>query len=250
MTNRVQLKTHLQASAEVGHLVFTRCEKTEEDETVFNVAGVIGDDWDGLSAQQMVPEIQATRTGNIRLRMNTPGGFVNDALDIHNALISFPGKVIVDIVAEAWSAGTIMSAAGDTTRIALGARFGVHRSWNGSFILGNAEEMRSQIKQAMANIEMLEALDLEIAEVLAKRSGKSVKEVHDLMIGPDGVDGTEFVGRAAVDAGFADELIPPKDKTASRAELHRKRLQQASINIASAQLNGRAGLHWTETLTK
>lgn len=185
-------------------LGFTLTE--QEEEAVINVAGVIGSEWDGLDAATMVQNIQQIDMP-ITLRLNTPGGMFFEAVDIYDALVEHPHPVRADIVSEAWSCGTILAAAADKVRIRPWAKYGLHRAWSGILMMGNEEEIRSQLAEADAIIGTLQKLDVQIAQMIAERSGNSLKEVHDWMVGPAGCDGTEFVGQEAVDAGFADELI-------------------------------------------
>jgi ATP-dependent Clp protease, protease subunit len=229
-------RADLKNSAVDQQLGFVRSE-SESGETVFNVVGVIGDAWDGLSAGQMVEEVQGIK-GDIRMRLNTPGGLVCDALDVHDALMEHSGKVTADIVAQAWSAGTILAAAADEVRIRPAAKYGVHRCWQGLLMVGNAEDLRNGMNQLQADIESLEKLDIEIAKMLADRSGNSIDAVMEWMIGREGVDGTEFVGQEAVDVGFADSLIqtqkatkptPDEYKAAARARM----LRLAQVRIAA-----------------
>lgn len=248
-TGRQRLRCHRLSpkfAFDGARLCFTKCQKDDEaSETVFNVSGVIGDSWEGLSSQQMVPEIMNTK-GDIRLRLNTPGGFVNDALDVYDALMSHPHKVTGDIVAEAWSAGTILCAGCDEVRIAPAAKYGVHRAWGGALNIGNSEELQQQMNQMSAYIKSLEKLDIEIARMIADRTGHKLKQVHEWMIGPDGVDGTEFIGQEAVEAGLVDSIIERKDKAIVNIYQMRAVAQRQALEL----LGKRAGYHslddWTQ----
>lgn len=212
-------------------------EEEEPMETVVNVNGVIGDSFEGLDANAFVSQIQQIN-GPIRMRINTPGGLVFDALDANEALASHPHKVTADIVGQSWSAGTILTAAADEVRIMPAAKFGVHRAWSGFLLLGNEEELREQMNQLESDIESLQKLDVDIAKMLADRSGMKFKEVHDFMVGKPGVDGTEFTGQEAVDVGFADALIENKKRPAggnNRAFRDRQRTRAIEIALRRQQ---------------
>jgi ATP-dependent Clp protease protease subunit len=185
-------------------------------ETVVNVNGVIGDDWDGLGCADVVPMIQQCKTP-LRMRINTPGGVVYDALDIYDAMLNHPHGIVVDILGCCASAGTLLAAAADVVNIQPAAKFMVHRAWSGMLLMGNSEEMRGQMAELTAYVEYLEALDVELAQVLADGSGNDLQDVVVMMEGPAGVDGTTWVGQAAVDAGFADHLIENKKRASSKA---------------------------------
>lgn len=225
-------------------LGFTVSHKDEE--TTINVSGVIGESWDGLDAASMAPMIQDIKTP-IVLRLNTPGGFLLDALDIYDALIEHPHHVRADIVAEAWSAGTVITAAADEVRIRPAAKYGLHRAWSGMLLVGNEEEITAQVEEVKAATATLRKLDLQIAEMISKRAGVDLKTVHDWMIGPEGVDGTEFVGKEAVDHGLADALITSEPLPAAHLAENRafraaarKRLVQAKKMRSAAAFDTRA----------
>jgi ATP-dependent protease ClpP protease subunit len=237
-------KVDVSCGFEGNRLCFTKCEQDDSDETVFNVSGVIGDSWEGLSSQQMVPEIMSAK-GDIRLRLNTPGGFVNDALDVYDALMQHPKKVTGDIVAEAWSAGTILCAACDEVRIAPAAKYGVHRAWGGMLMIGNSEEIQLQQKQMSAYVKSLEKLDIEIARMISKRTGNSLKQVHEWMIGPEGVDGTEFIGKDAVKNGLADSVIEHKEKPPVNIHQLRAAAQRQALELIGKRAGYASLDDWT-----
>lgn len=224
-------------------LGFTKAE-SDGEEDVFNVNGVIGDAWEGLTSHQMVPLIQDS-SKPLRFRMNTPGGFVHDALDIYDAMINHPHKVTVDIVAMAWSAGTILSAGADETRIAPAAKYGLHRCWSGIVNMGNAEEMELGIKQQHQMVESLRKLDVQLAQMIADRTGATFKQVQDWMIGPEGCDGTEFVGSDAVDAKLVDGIIetaPKKQEKTLKPSGQRVGVLVRAQRLMLQIFKGRAGI--------
>lgn len=192
-------------------LGFSIVNDMDDPETVINVQGVIGDAWDGLDCHTVVETIQNIQTP-IRMRLNTPGGYVFEALDVYDALVEHPHTVIADIVSQAASAGTILASAADEIRIRPAAEFMIHRAWNGLLLMGNEEDMRDQLKAVEDNISFLQRLDEQLAQLLADRSGNDIEQVREWLRGPEGVDGTSFIGQEAVDAGFADELIENKKK--------------------------------------
>lgn len=211
------------------------CSFVDEEEFILNIQGIVGDGWDGMTAQQVVPEIQKVGNKTIRMRINTPGGNVFDALDIHNSLVEHPGEVIADLVGQCCSAGTILASAADKVRIGSATKFMVHRAWMGFLAVGNAEEMEAQIPDIKNTVEFLHKIDLSLAGILSARSGNPVNEVTEMMIGEEGVDGTTFVGKEAVDAGFADELIPNKSKI--KNEIQEEVLKQSIRTLKNKYYN-------------
>ena len=226
-----------------GSLFFNVVEQQEEERTIINVQGVIGDPWDGLDASQFVSVLQEIKTP-ITLRINTPGGIISDALDAFDAINNHEQHVRADIVAEAWSAGSIITAAADEVRIAPAGRFGIHQACAGFLIMGNADEIRRQMPQLEADLKTLDKLTEQIAGILADKSGNDHDQVLQWMKGEEGVDGSEFVGEEAVNAGFADSMIPVqtnlvKSQIIKAAEA---RLRAATIKMRENRVDESAAL--------
>ena len=180
---------------------------SNEGETIIFMHGIIGDDWEGMDSRTIVGAIREVPSNEtIRLDINTPGGFVFDAVSIYTALVQHDGAVIADITGAAESSGTIVASAADTIRISAAGFYTVHEAW--TLALGNHREMTS-----MAN--RLRNVDRQIAGILQTRSGLTQTEIADFMQG-DGPDGTTFTGAEAVEKGFADELIPLKGPPVER----------------------------------
>lgn len=178
-----------------------KLQESDEALTIY-VHDVIGDFFEGLDSGSLVPEINKNLDRQIILNINSPGGSVFDAISIYSTLVEH-GNVRADITGMAASAATILASSADNIRIATSGMFQIHRAW--TIAMGNAAEMESIGKT-------LRAIDDEIADVLSTRSGTSIDEIVQMMDGGDGADGTTFMGREAVELGFADELIPLKEK--------------------------------------
>ena len=199
----------------------------KDDVAIVNIDGVIGDgDFYGTTISELIPQIQAIETP-INLRLRTPGGLVSQAIDAFDVIANHPHMVTADII-EASSAGTIFAAAADLTRIAVGGTYMIHEPWTGWLVMGNRFEIREMMTGFMAaNLETLDAIADQLADIVAERTGKTRDEVLDLMDGGEGNDGTTFVGQEAVDAGLVDELIPVpkrKDGNAEQRALQNRRL--------------------------
>lgn len=187
----------------------------EEDVTTINVQGVIGSEFDGLDAPSVVSRIAET-SGPIHFRVNTPGGSVFDAIDIYHAAVDHPHQVTADIVGQAWSAGTIITASADEVRISGTGVFGIHRAQTGLLTFGNRDDLLKVRTEIDEMVVFLDEIDLSLAAMLSDASGNSLTDVQEMMVGEQG-GGSQFVGQSAVDANFVDKVIPnrKKPKTAS-----------------------------------
>jgi len=86
--------------------------------------------------------------------------------------------------------------AGDEIRITEGSHIMVHKPW--SMAMGDADSMRKEA-------DVLDSLESGIIDIYAARTGKNTKQLTDWVSAE-----TWFKGQAAVDAGFADSVIPAK----------------------------------------
>jgi len=199
----------LKATVDGGVLGFSIVDT--EAEAIVNIQGVIGDEFEGVTALDLVPAIQGIQKP-IRMRISTPGGYVNQAIDAFDAIANHPHHVTADIT-EASSAGTIFAAAADKTRIATAGTYMIHEPWTGFVIMGNRHEIRQQMAGFMAqNLETLDKLSEQLAQIVSTRTKASIEDVRAWMDGKEGQDGTTFVGQEAIDAGLVDELIPTPER--------------------------------------
>lgn len=153
----------------------------------------------GVTAKDFRSQIAGK--GRIRLRINSPGGDVFDGITIFNDLLDHPAPVDVEIVGIAASAASIIAMAGDTVTIADNAFLMIHNAW--TIGLGDRHEMLSVS-------ETLEQIDSAIADTYVARTGSDRQRVVQMMD-----DETWMKGKAAVDAGFADEVAGTADVKAA-----------------------------------
>jgi len=157
----------------------------------------IGPDYWGLvSAKTILSELEPIDDASeIVVRINSPGGDVNEALAIYNALNRRAGRTIVEIDALAASAASYIAMAGDEIRIAENAMMMIHNAW--TIALGDADELRKIA-------DTLDKYTGTIAKAYAARSGLTVDDVTELMS-----DETWFTAEEAVGSGFADSVGQP-----------------------------------------
>lgn len=139
-----------------------------------NVYGDIGSSYwfDGLGAKDVVlalRELDSTLNKHY-VRINSPGGFVDEGLAIMNVLIAhknamkafnkdFQLETVVD--GYALSAATMVLMAGDIRTLALGGVVMIHDAW--TWANGNAAQLRKQAEE-------LDGLSQNIADVYAARA--------------------------------------------------------------------------------
>lgn len=171
------------------------------------VHGIIGDGWDGLDSGSIESFLADNRGKSLNVRINSGGGLAWDGIAIYNALVQHDAVVNVIIEGMAGSAASVIAMAGDRIKIASNGQFFAHRAWG--IMLGNTRQMANYAK-------FLAQVDDAIAATYAARTGRTVAKMLEIMDGE--VDGTTFTGQAAVDAKFADEVLPLKSRKNLKTE--------------------------------
>lgn len=159
---------------------------------------VIGDPWEGTDASAFVRDLRALDVARINLHVNSPGGYVNDAIAIYNAILGHPGEVYGYVEGSADSAASFVLQAADHRVIAKNASMFIHGAQG--LVMGDefdAEGLRDELHAYSENI----------ASIYAERAGGSPQDWLDRMHAGNGVRrGTNYRGQEAVDAGLADEV--------------------------------------------
>lgn len=181
--------------ARLGWRVENATAKGEADVYVYDV---IGDPWgDGTLASDFVRELNALDVNQINLHVNSPGGFVNDAIAMYNALLGHRAQVTAYIDGSADSAASFLVQAADKRIIAKNASMTIHEGH--ALVMGNAADMRAAADQ-------LDESSNNIADIYASRAGGTVADWRERMLANGGTQGTTYRGQAAVDVGLADEV--------------------------------------------
>lgn len=175
--------------------------KTDDEADLF-IYDEISSFWGGVSANDFVRDLNAVSAKTINLYINSPGGSVFEGYAIYSALVRYSekNKATINVVVDGWAASiaSVIAMAGDTIKIGAHASFMIHQPW--SWAIGTADDMR-------AEAEVLEELEESIIDIYVARTGGDREEITKWVKAE-----TWFKGQAAVDAGFADELIPLKAK--------------------------------------
>jgi ATP-dependent protease ClpP protease subunit len=106
------------------------------------IYGIVGDSWDGLDANTLVPLI-SDGDDALDIRINSPGGYVMEGLAIFNAIIREKKKgraVTTHIDGLAASMASVLAMAGDEIIMADNALMMIHNPWDCA--CGDANELR------------------------------------------------------------------------------------------------------------
>lgn len=195
--NRVALKP--------GHVRVNADPKAREAELM--IYGDIGGGWfdEGITAKGITDQIDALDVDTLNVRINSGGGLVFEGIAIYNAIVRHPANVVIHIDGIAASIASVIAMAGDEIRIAEGAHIMIHKPW--SFAMGDAEAMRKEA-------DILDKLEAGIVDIYAARTSSKRSDL-ETWVGAE----TWFLGQEAVDAGFADEMVPAKKKKPANSAL-------------------------------
>lgn len=173
-----------------------RAAANDEDRTI-SVYDVIGYDYwtgEGVTAKRIAGALRALGAGPVTVNINSPGGDLFEGLAIYNLLREHDGEVTVKVLGVAASAASIIAMAGDTVQIARAGFLMIHNTW--VMAVGNRNDLREYA-------DALEPFDVAMADIYAARTGADAKEMGKLM------DAETWIGgSAAIEQGFADELLP------------------------------------------
>jgi ATP-dependent Clp endopeptidase proteolytic subunit ClpP len=155
------------------------------------------DDWGGpfgVSAKEfadVLDDLPETVT-EIRLHINSPGGFVFEAIAILNQLRNHPARVVAVVDGLAASSASFIACGVDELVMGQNSELMIHSPW--ALVVGDAEDMR-----AMATL--LDSTESNIASIYARKAGGTIEEWRATMH-----QETWLSAEEAVEAGLADSV--------------------------------------------
>lgn len=175
-----------------------RCVRAAGAKTAeFYLYGPIGASWfeDGITADRFRKDLAAARDATqIAVRINSDGGDVFDAQAIYSLLTQHKADITVHIDGLAASAASFIAMAGDQIEIAESAWMMIHNASGGTY--GTAADMRK-------TADLLDSVCASMAKLYSDRTKCPVNKIQKMMD-----DETWMNGAQAVEAGFADVLMP------------------------------------------
>jgi ATP-dependent protease ClpP protease subunit len=166
-------------------------ENAAGDEPVrLYVNGLIGG-YD-LDATEFVKTVHAITAATIYLHINSPGGFVWDAMSMLEALRSHPATVRAHVDGLAGSAASFLAMAGDSIETAPGSRWVIHDAQ--SIAIGSPADLREAA-------DLADEVSNDIAGLYASRAGGEPAAWRAAMTAV-----TTYGAQQAVDAGLADRV--------------------------------------------
>ena len=210
--NRVALKPgHVRINADAG-----------DSEAEILIYGDIGGGWwdEGITGESITNQIADLDVDTINVRINSGGGLVFEGLAIYQALARHESKIVVHIDSIAASIASVIAMAGDEIRISEGANLMIHKPWSGMW--GDADAFRKEA-------DVLDQLQAGLINIYEARTGAKRSDLEAWVNAE-----TWFLGQAAVDAGFADVMVPAKKKKAAASAMLNHFKNTPSNLLASA----------------
>lgn len=146
----------------------------------------------GVTAADLVAELNALDARTIDVHVNSPGGEVFDGIAIYNALLTHKATINVFIDGLAASAASFIAQAGDSITMARNAQMMIHDAQG--LCIGDPADMLD-----MHNL--LEKCSDNIADIYAQRAGSTIASWRSKMR-----DETWYSATEAVSAGLADTV--------------------------------------------
>lgn len=122
-----------------------------QDVEEIDINGIIGGDFweDGVDNAQLRQELRFLKNLDVQkifLNVESPGGFVDHALAMHDLLAEHPAKIEKRIYGLTASSATIVAGAGDTITMSDNAMFFIHRMT--SIGIGTPDDLINDAREA------------------------------------------------------------------------------------------------------
>jgi len=199
-----------------NHTFFNVKSKTG-NRAVIEIDGVIGgwdwESWDRINTGRIIRKAlrDLSGVGEIEVLISSPGGDVDEAFQIHDALRDHPAKVITIINGFCASAATIIALAGDERRISKNALYLIHKC--SSYVGGNQHDLEMELESQKTTNDVM----LDMYRAVNKKSEQDLIDLFDY----DNGHGKWITAQEAVDFGFCTEIYNENGATAKVAMVDR-----------------------------
>lgn len=181
-----------------------------EANTIYIYDVIVGSDleaeWFGGVAPKPFIDALKGMTGDVHLRINSPGGDVFGANAMAQAMREYKnGQIIAHVDGIAASAASVLAVTADRTVMAPGSLMMIHNAW--TLALGNRHDL-------LDVAALLEKIDGMLAQTYATKSGGDAAEFATMMDAE-----TWFTPEEALSANLANEIAGAEPKAMASWDL-------------------------------
>ena len=198
-----------------------------------------------IGADAILEALDSMNGKRVTVRINSPGGEVDEASSIYNMLRRHNGGVDVFIDSLAASAASFIAMAGETVTIAKNGMLMIHDPW--TIAIGNAESMRR-------TADVLDKYGDRLIPMYQEKTGKTADEIRQIMAAETWYTASEALSEGFVDAieGVSDaepvapsSLLPNKPEAIKDSEIEvgsrvvapRRQYAQTMLRIMTAKFS-------------
>jgi len=171
-----------------------------------DIFGDIGD-W-GVNAESFIGELRSANGKDLVLNISSLGGSVNDALQIHDYLASYSGKVTAKITGLTASSATIIAMGAKEVLMSENSLFLIHNVWT-PMASGNADDLENEA-------ESLRQIDDLLINIYKKKTKRAASTIKKLMAEERWMDAEE-----ALRLGFIDKTYVPSKNIINKVILNK-----------------------------
>jgi len=171
-----------------------KIEALSDDETELMIYDYIG--WPFNDAGEFIRALNGISSTSIKVRINSPGGDVFDAVAIYNALQSHKAKVVTRIESLAASAASFIALSGKEVQAYSNAMMMIHNAM--TWVAGNQYDMREVA-------DLLDKIDSNLVDIYASNTNIGKKEIKEMMKAE-----TWLTAKEAKEKGFVDTILDGK----------------------------------------
>lgn len=193
----------------------------ETDVFIFDEIGC----W-GVSADQLINEVQRMKPTSINLHINSPGGSITDGWAIFNFLRAHSARVTVYIDSMAASIAGVIAMAGDEVIMAEASLFHMHLPGLNGYIAEKVDGLEDIVIA-------LRKMDEIIRGIYKRRTGASDEQLAEWFSGE-----TYFTPEEALKHGLIDSIVERVRMVACAAKWEPKSYGSVNKAMQSNNLNG------------
>jgi ATP-dependent protease ClpP protease subunit len=201
---------------------FNKLNEDERKVELYLYGELTNEDWgfndNTVSVNAVQKILQEAKGKELILHINSVGGSSIAGYAIYSLLKQHDKKIITIIDGVCFSAATMIALAGDTVKISPAGLFMIHNH------MVNTQGDSEYLRKTADDLDKIASVS---QEIYAKKTGKSVDEIKQLMNAE-----TYFTATEAVDAGFCDEILGDISKIA-QLETVNNQLFIGGVNITN-----------------